>query len=541
MTRESMEFDFVIVGAGPSGLACAIRLAQLSKQHGKDYSICVLEKGAEVGAHLLSGAAIDPKALNELIPDWKNLDAPLHTAATEDQFVFLTKESSFRLPTPRPLRNKGCYIISLGNLGKWLAQQAENLGVQIFPGFAASNLIFDDHNRVVGVTTGDKGIDKHGKPTALYQPGMDLYAKQIILAEGCRGSLTKQIIKHYQLANPNSPPTYGIGIKELWEVSEKQHKPGLVFHSLGWPLDQKTYGGSFLYHLENRQVAVGFVIGLDYQNPFLDPYEEFQRFKTHPKIRSTFENAKRLCYGARALNEGGWQSLPKLSFPGGLLIGDAAGFLNVPRIKGIHMNMKSGMIAAETIAEHWDHLHTELADYNQNIKNSWLGTELFAARNIRPAFKWGLVPGLMYSAIDSYVFNGRAPWTLKHHSPDYASLKNAANAKVIDYPAHDGKLTFDKLTSVYFSNTRHEENQPCHLQLADPQLAIDVNLKLYDSPETRYCPAKVYEIVDRDTQPRLQINAANCVHCKTCDIKDPCQNINWVPPEGGDGPNYSGM
>ncbi len=542
MQRESLNFDIVIVGAGPAGLACAIRLAQLSKASQRELSICVLEKGAEVGSHILSGAVFDPKALNELLPQWQKLEAPLYTAATEDHFLLLSAEKHWRLPTPPPMKNHGNYVISLEKLCRWLATQAEGLGVQIFPGFPATEVLYDASGAVCGVRTGDKGISKNDQPTPLYQPGIDLYAKQTLFAEGCRGSLTKTLLKRFNLNEQSLPQTYGIGIKELWEVTSAQHKPGKVVHSVGWPLDIKTYGGSFLYHLEDNLVAVGFVVGLDYSNPYLDPYEELQRFKTHPAIRGTFANAKRISYGARALNEGGWQSLPKLSFPGGLLIGDAAGFMNVPRIKGIHTSMKSGMIAAEAIlAASSQDLLGEFLEYETALKQSWIAQELYTARNIRPAFRWGLWGGLAYAAIDTYLLHGKAPWTFKHHKADYQCLTPAAHSKRINYPRPDGVLTFDKLTSVFLSNTQHNENQPCHLQLADPALAIDVNFKLYASPETRYCPAGVYEILHPETQPQLQINAANCVHCKTCDIKDPRQNINWVPPEGGDGPNYTEM
>ncbi|HVV69447.1 MAG TPA: electron transfer flavoprotein-ubiquinone oxidoreductase [Gammaproteobacteria bacterium] len=542
MQRESLHFDIVIVGAGPAGLACAIRLSQLAKTTGRELSIGILEKGATVGAHILSGAVLDPIALNELLPEWQQLDAPLYTPATDDHFLLLTAKNSWRLPTPPLMKNHGNYVISLDKLCRWLGAQAENLGVQIFPGFPATEILYTDTGAVCGVRTGDKGIDNAGQPTDLYQPGIDLYAKQTVFAEGCRGSLTKTLLQRFNLTKNVQAQTYGIGVKELWEVAPNHHQPGKVMHTIGWPLDTKTYGGSFLYHLENHLVAVGFVVGLDYSNPFLDPYEELQRFKTHPAIRDTFENAKRIAYGARALNEGGWQSIPKLSFPGGLLIGDSAGFLNVPRIKGIHTSMKSGMIAAEAIFTHIDDPpNGELSEYPTQLKQSWIARELYAARNIRPAFRWGLWPGLAYAALDTYVLHGKAPWTLQHPKPDYLCLKPATVCTPIQYPKHDGVLTFDKLTSVFLSNTLHNENQPCHLQLKDPELAIAVNFKIYASPESRYCPAAVYEILDVDTKPRLQINFANCIHCKTCDIKDPRQNINWVPPEGGDGPNYTEM
>ncbi len=540
MTRESITFDILIVGAGPAGLSAAIRLAQLGRTQQRELSIGVIEKAATVGAHSLAGAVLDPITLNELLPEWKQLDAPLDTLVNDDQFLLLTQQKSWRLPTPPPLRNKGNYTISVGKLCQWLAQQAEQLGVNIFCGFAGAQILYNTAGKVCGVATGDKGIDKHGQSTAQYQAGIDIYAQQTLFAEGCRGSLTKTLLQHFNLSREAQPQTYAIGIKELWEVPETQHQPGRVIHSVGWPLDVSTYGGSFLYHLHNRQVAVGFVVGLDYQNPYLDPYEELQRFKTHPAIRDIFTDGKRLCYGARALNEGGWQCIPKLSFPGGALIGDCAGFMNVPRIKGIHTSMKSALIAAELLMA--QDLSQELFGYNDAVKNSWLGEELYAARNIRPAFHYGgLWGGLAYSAIDSYLLKGKAPWTFAHGKPDHECLKLAAASTQLVYPKHDGVLTFDKLASVYISNTHHAENQPCHLQLQDPQVAIDINFKRYASPETRYCPANVYEIVEHDNQPKLQINAANCVHCKTCDIKDPTQNINWTPPEGGDGPNYVDM
>lgn len=539
MTRESMDYDVVIVGAGPAGLSAAIHLQQLSQQ---TLRVCVVEKGSEVGAHILSGAVLEPRALNELFPDWQQRGAPLNTPVTNDQFLFLTEHKSWQLPTPKPMQNHGNYIISLGNLCRWLAQQAEQLGVEIYPGFAATEILFDDQNRVTGIATGAMGVDKQGNHTAHYQEGMELRAKQTFFAEGCRGSLTKMLIKKYELDKDCDPQTYGIGIKELWEVSPEQHKPGTVIHTVGWPLDFNTYGGSFLYHAENQQVAVGFVVGLDYQNPYLNPFEEMQRFKCHPHIRAVFEKGTRISYGARALVEGGFQSLPKLSVPGALIIGDAAGFLNVPKIKGTHTAIKSAMIAAETFFGAGNKVaQQELNEYRENLKSSWIWDEIYGVRNIRPAFKWGLLPGLAYAALDTYILRGRAPWTLKNHA-DYKSLKKASESQKIDYPKPDNKITFDKLSSVFISNTNHEENQPCHLQLADPALAIDVNLKLYDSPEQRYCPAGVYEIVQTDNaQPYLQINSQNCVHCKTCDIKDPMQNINWVPPQGGEGPNYPNM
>ena len=546
--RDAMEFDVLIVGAGPSGLSAAIRLKQLARQAGRDLSVCVLEKGSEVGAHILSGAVLEPRALDELLPGWKEMDAPLTTPATEDRFLLLTKKRAFRLPTPPGMGNHGNYIISLGDLCRWLAAQAEALGVEVYPGFAASRALFDDTGAVKGVATGDMGIGRDGGRGANYQPGIDLIARQTLLAEGCRGSLTKTLIERFGLDDGADPQTYGIGIKELWEVAAAQHRPGRAVHTIGWPLDRRTYGGSFLYHLEGNLLAVGFVVGLDYENPFLSPFEEFQRFKTHPAIRPVFEGARRIAYGARALNEGGYQSVPKLTFPGGALIGCAAGFLNVPKIKGIHNAMKSGMVAAEAVFAAIDDgigpaagVALEPTSYPEKLKESWLWRELYRVRNIRPGFRRGLWAGLAHAAIDAYILRGRAPWTL-HHRPDHLALKPASACEPIAYPKPDGVLTFDRLSSVYVSNTNHEEDQPVHLELADPAKAIDVNLALYDAPETRYCPAGVYEIVnDPAGAPRLQINAQNCVHCKSCDIKDPTQNINWVVPEGGGGPNYPNM
>ncbi|MGE5203393.1 MAG: electron transfer flavoprotein-ubiquinone oxidoreductase [Acidobacteriota bacterium] len=540
MTRDSMEYDVVIVGAGPAGLAAAIRLKQLAAEHAKEVSVCVLEKGSEVGAHILSGAVVEPRALVELFPDWRERGAPLNTPATEDRFLFLTAKRALRLPTPPQMHNHGNFIVSLGNVCRWLGKEAEALGVEIYPGFAAAEVLFDEAGRVVGVATGSMGVGRDGKPTENFQPGVELRGKATLLAEGCRGSLSKQLTERFGLRAHSDPQTYGIGLKELWEVRPEQHHPGRVVHTVGWPLDRKTYGGSFLYHLENNQVAVGFVVGLDYENPYLSPFEEFQRFKTHPAIRPTFEGGRRIAYGARALNEGGFQAIPQLSFPGGLVIGCAAGFLNVPKIKGSHTAMKSGMVAAETV---FKQLQGETgADYRAALQATWIWDELYRARNIRPGFRRGLLPGLVNAALDTYLLRGRAPWTM-HHTPDHTHLKRAADCKPIVYPKPDGKVSFDRLSSVFVSNTNHEENQPSHLRLKDAEKAIAVNYALYDSPEQRYCPAGVYEIVkDGDSgKPRLQINAQNCVHCKTCDIKDPCQNIDWVVPEGGGGPNYPNM
>lgn len=539
---ETMDCDVLVVGAGPSGLSAAIRLKQLADEKGQPLEVVVVEKGSEVGAHILSGACIETRALDELIPDWKEKGAPLNVPAKRDEFLFLTEKGSFKLPTPPQMHNKGNYLVSLGNVVRWLGQQAEALGVQVFAGFPAADLEIEN-GAVTGVLTGAFGISKEGEKKAGYQPPMRLKAKYTIFAEGCRGSLSQRLMEQFNLREGVQPQTYGIGIKELWEIDPAKHKEGTIIHTVGWPMDSKTYGGSFIYHVENNQLAIGYVVGLDYANPYLDPYQEFQRFKHHPKVKALLEGGRRIAYGARALNEGGFQSIPKLTFPGGVLAGDAAGFLNVPKIKGTHTNMKTGMLAAEAVFEAIaaGRSGDEVASYSEAFEKSWVYDELYKVRNIRPSFASGLLMGLLYSAIDTLLLRGRAPWTLRHLHKDNEATQKAEKYKPIAYPKPDGVLSFDRMSSVFLSNTNHEEDQPSHLKLKDPTIPIRYNLPEFAEPAQRYCPAGVYEVVEEGGKRRFQINAQNCVHCKTCDIKDPRQNITWTTPEGGGGPNYPNM
>jgi len=544
--REAMEYDVVIVGGGPAGLAAAIRLKQLAAEKGTEVGVCVVEKGSEIGAHVLSGAVMDPIALDELIPDWKQRGAPLNTPVTEDRFYILTETKAYYNPhwlLPNCFINDGYYIVSLANVVRWLGSQAEALGVEIFPGFAAAEVLYGEHGAVRGVATGHMGVGREGQRTANFQPGVELIGRYTLFAEGARGHLGKQVIANFGLDQGRDPQTWGIGIKELWEIDPAKHVPGLVLHSAGWPLDHATYGGGFMYHFENRQVSVGLVVGLGYTNPYLEPFQEFQRYKTHPALRRFLEGGKRVGYGARAINASGLQSLPRLVFPGGALIGCDAGFLNAPRIKGSHAAIKSGMLAAEAVSEALaaGRNGDELAAYQAAFESSWLHEELHRARNFKPYLDKGLKTGAVLFGIDQLVFRGNAPWTLHRKRADHEKLKPAAECTPIDYPKPDGKLTFDKLSSVYLSNTNHEENQPAHLTLKDASVPVAINLARYAGPESRYCPAGVYEFVEVDGAQRLQINFQNCVHCKTCDIKDPTQNIVWVVPEGGGGPNYSNL
>ena len=538
--RETMEYDVVIVGAGPSGLSTAIKIKQLDP----NINICILEKSSEVGAHILSGNVFETRALDELIPNWKEKEAPVKIKVKKEKFLFLFRKLSLSWPIwllPSVQKNHNNYIISLANFCRWLAKQAEELGIEIFPGFPAVKILYSDNDEILGVQTGDMGVDKDGNPKNSFEPGINIIGKVTVLAEGCRGHLGKEVIKKYSLDQNKSPQQYGIGFKEIWEVSDDQHDEGLVVHSVGWPLDNHTYGGSFCYHAEKNQIYIGYVIGLDYKNPYLSPYDEFQRFKTHPKISKYLKNGKRISYGARALIEGGLQSLPQMHMPGALLVGCDAGTLNMPKIKGSHTAMKSGILAAETIVE-FIQKNKPLSNFETKLKQSWLYQELYKARNVKPSFNWGLIPAILFTGIDQILFRGYLPFTLKHYHLDHETLLPCKDSKKIEYPKYDEKLTFDKTSSVYLTGTNHENDQPGHLKLKDLNLPIHFTLKEYDEPAQRYCPAGVYE-VDRSNEqnPKFVINAQNCIHCKTCDIKEPSQNITWVAPEGGGGPNYTNM
>ena len=541
IVREELSYDVVIVGAGPAGLSTAIKLKQLNSE----LSVCILEKSSEVGAHILSGNVFETKALDELIPNWKDLDSPIKTDVRSEDFLFYTNNKSIKIPNfllPKALQNHGNYIISLSNLCKWLGEFAENLGVEIFPGFAASKLIYDESNQVIGVQTGDMGLDKENNPKDNFEPGINIKGKVTVLSEGCRGHLGKEALKKFNLdKNNKSPQQYGIGFKEIWEISPENHSLGKVSHSVGWPLSNDIYGGSFCYHAENNQIYLGYVIGLDYKNPYLSPYDEFQQFKTHPDVKKLLQGGKRISYGARALIEGGLQSLPQMHMPGALLIGCDAGTLNMPKIKGSHTAMKSGIIAAEVIENHISK-NEDLSSYEDKFKNSWVYKELHQARNVKPSFQWGLIPAMIFTGIDQKLFGGKLPFTLQHKHADHETLIPAKDAKKISYPKYDGVLTFDKPSSVYLSGTNHTDDQPCHLLLNDKDLSTTYTIEEYDEPAQRYCPAGVYEVeFDEEIQKKvLKINSQNCIHCKTCDIKEPSQNIEWVTPEGGGGPIYSG-
>ncbi|MDB3955939.1 electron transfer flavoprotein-ubiquinone oxidoreductase [Alphaproteobacteria bacterium] len=547
--REKMEYDVVIVGAGPAGLSASIKLKQLSKEQNIDISVCIVEKGPEVGAHILSGAVFETKALEELFPQWETMSHPKMSPVIKEEFIFMSKLKSIKIPNfllPKTMKNHKNYIVSLSNMCRWLATEAENLGVEIYPGFAAKEILYDENDdNVTGVATGDMGVEKNGEKGASFEPGIELLAKYTLFAEGCRGHLGKELIKKYNLDEGKMPQSYGIGLKEIWEIEEAKHNEGSIMHSAGWPLENNVYGGSFLYHMEKNQISLGFVMGLDYENPYISPYQEFQKFKTHPKIKDILKNGRRIAYGARALNEGGFQSLPKLYFPGGALIGCEAGTLNVPKIKGSHTAMKSGILASEAIFNNLKHNSEtilELSHYEDNFYKSWAGKELKKARNFRPGFKYGLIFGTILGALDQVIFKGNAPWTINLNHADHLATKPINKVKKIVYDKPDGEITFDRLTNLSFSGTNHQENQPIHLKILNDSIPIKHNLPIYGSPEQLYCPAGVYEIIEDETNnKKLQINAQNCLHCKTCDIKDPSQNINWITPEGGGGPNYPNM